>query len=91
VIENTGVRSRYFVQPIEETPKRPGFEERNKIDVIIYVSCTGFMVPSHDRLPGPRGDRLLARSEPACPFDFGPHYRPGGVRAPVWCERRRAR
>lgn len=61
------------MQPIEETLKHPGFEERNKIyvseakarvpsvvqralddaelltsdiDVIIYVSCTGFMMPS---------------------------------------------
>ncbi|MGW3121019.1 type III polyketide synthase [Streptomyces sp. NPDC001107] len=73
LIENTGVRTRHIVQPIEETLKHPGFEERNKvyqaeakarvpaviqralddaelltkdIDVIIYVSCTGFMMPS---------------------------------------------
>ncbi|MBA4865250.1 type III polyketide synthase [Streptomyces sp. PSKA54] len=73
LIENTGVRTRHLVQPIEETLKHPGFEERNKlyqteakarvpevvrqalddaelkpadIDVIIYVSCTGFMMPS---------------------------------------------
>ncbi|MCC2266931.1 MULTISPECIES: type III polyketide synthase [Streptomyces] len=73
LIENTGVRTRHLVQPIEETLKHPGFEDRNKlyereakarvpavirralddaellttdIDVIIYVSCTGFMMPS---------------------------------------------
>ncbi|MFE9685896.1 type III polyketide synthase [Streptomyces sp. NPDC002701] len=73
LIENTGVLTRHIVQPIEETLKHPGFEERNKvygaeakarvpavvqralddaevlatdIDVIIYVSCTGFMMPS---------------------------------------------
>jgi 1,3,6,8-tetrahydroxynaphthalene synthase len=73
LIENTGVRTRHIVRPIEETLRHPGFEERNKvyeaeakarvpavvqrapedaellaadIDVIIYVSCTGFMMPS---------------------------------------------
>ncbi|MEU6477047.1 type III polyketide synthase [Streptomyces sp. NPDC047017] len=73
LIENTGVRTRHIVQPIEETLQHPGFEDRNKlyereakarvpaviqralddaellttdIDVIIYVSCTGFMMPS---------------------------------------------
>ncbi|WP_221350149.1 type III polyketide synthase [Streptomyces beigongshangae] len=73
LIENTGVRTRHIVQPIEETLKHPGFAERNKvyeaeakarvpavvrralddaevlapdIDMIIYVSCTGFMMPS---------------------------------------------
>lgn len=73
LIENTGVHKRHIVQPIEETLRHPGFEERNKlyeaeakarvpavvqsalddaevlasdIDVIIYVSCTGFMMPS---------------------------------------------
>ncbi|MCN9241057.1 type III polyketide synthase [Streptomyces sp. RY43-2] len=73
LIENTGVVTRHIVQPIEETLKHPGFEDRNKlyeaeakarvpavvqralddaellpsdIDVIIYVSCTGFMMPS---------------------------------------------
>ncbi|MFI6345467.1 type III polyketide synthase [Streptomyces sp. NPDC050560] len=73
LIGNTGVLTRHIVQPIEETLKHPGFEERNKlyeaeakarvpeavrralddaelrpadIDVIIYVSCTGFMMPS---------------------------------------------
>ncbi|QNS07585.1 type III polyketide synthase [Streptomyces xanthii] len=73
LIENTGVRTRHIVQPIEETLKHPGFEDRNAlyqaeakarvpavvrraledaelraqdIDVIIYVSCTGFMMPS---------------------------------------------
>jgi 1,3,6,8-tetrahydroxynaphthalene synthase len=73
LIENTGVLTRHIVQPIEETLKHPGFEQRNKlyeqeakarvpeviqhalddaellssdIDVIIYVSCTGFMMPS---------------------------------------------
>jgi 1,3,6,8-tetrahydroxynaphthalene synthase len=73
LIENTGVRKRHTVQPIEKTLSHPGFEERNRIyeleskkrcpevieqalanacaaaediDVIIYVSCTGFMMPS---------------------------------------------
>ncbi|WP_268251796.1 type III polyketide synthase [Streptomyces massasporeus] len=73
LIENTGVRTRHIVQPIEETLKHPGFEDRNKlyeaeakarvpavvqralddaelltaeVDLIIYVSCTGFMMPS---------------------------------------------
>ncbi|WP_329178002.1 MULTISPECIES: type III polyketide synthase [unclassified Streptomyces] len=73
LIENTGVRKRHIVQPIEETLRHPGFEERNRvyeveskrrcpgviekalvnagvtaedIDAIIYVSCTGFMMPS---------------------------------------------
>ncbi|MFE2460266.1 type III polyketide synthase [Streptomyces sp. NPDC059402] len=73
LIENTGVRTRHIVQPIEKTLEHPGFEDRNKvyereakarvpaviqralddaellttdIDVIIYVSCTGFMMPS---------------------------------------------
>ncbi|MFS8200148.1 type III polyketide synthase [Streptomyces sp. CWNU-52B] len=73
LIENTGVRTRHIVQPIEQTLKHPGFADRNKvyeteakarvpavvqralddadvlagdIDVIIYVSCTGFMMPS---------------------------------------------
>lgn len=73
LIRNTGVVTRHLVQPIEQTLKHPGFEERNAlyqteakarvpevvhraledaelsardIDVIIYVSCTGFMMPS---------------------------------------------
>jgi 1,3,6,8-tetrahydroxynaphthalene synthase len=73
LIANTGVLTRHIVQPISETLKHPGFEQRNKlyeaeakarvpavvssalddagltpadIDVIIYVSCTGFMMPS---------------------------------------------
>ena len=73
LITNTGVRKRHIVQPIEETLRHPGFEERNRIyeleskrrcpevieralanadlvareiDVIIYVSCTGFLMPS---------------------------------------------
>ncbi|GHH85198.1 1,3,6,8-tetrahydroxynaphthalene synthase [Streptomyces sulfonofaciens] len=73
LIGNTGVLTRHIVQPISETLKHPGFEQRNKlyeaeakarvpgvvlsalddadltpadIDVIIYVSCTGFMMPS---------------------------------------------
>ncbi len=73
LIENTGVRKRHIVQPIEKTLEHPGFEARNKlyeaeakarvpavveealrnaevrpqdIDLIIYVSCTGFMMPS---------------------------------------------
>ncbi|MCX3062601.1 type III polyketide synthase [Streptomyces beihaiensis] len=73
LIENTGVRKRHIIQPIEETLKHPGLKERNDlyeaeakarvpdvvrgalddaglrpadIDVIIYVSCTGFMMPS---------------------------------------------
>lgn len=73
LIQNTGVRKRHIVQPIEATLAHPGFEERNRIyeseskkrcpevieqaltnaglvardiDAIIYVSCTGFMMPS---------------------------------------------
>jgi 1,3,6,8-tetrahydroxynaphthalene synthase len=73
LIRNTGVQKRHIVQPIEQTLKHPGFEERNRIyeaeskkrtpgvimealanagltvrdiDAIIYVSCTGFMMPS---------------------------------------------
>jgi 1,3,6,8-tetrahydroxynaphthalene synthase len=73
LIRNTGVRKRHIVQPIEETLRHPGFEERNRIyeleskkrcpgvieealanadlvahdiDLIIYVSCTGFLMPS---------------------------------------------
>jgi 1,3,6,8-tetrahydroxynaphthalene synthase len=73
LIQNTGVRTRHIVQPIEETLRHPGFEERNRIyeveskkrtpgvieealanagvtsrdiDAIIYVSCTGFLMPS---------------------------------------------
>lgn len=73
LIQNTGVRRRHIVQPIERTLRHPGFEERNRIfefeskkrcpevidralanarvvahdiDVIIYVSCTGFLMPS---------------------------------------------
>ncbi|MEU7029836.1 type III polyketide synthase [Streptomyces sp. NPDC046275] len=73
LIGNTGVTRRHIVQPIEETLKHPGFEERNAlyeaeakarvpavvkealthakltpadIDMIVYVSCTGFMMPS---------------------------------------------
>jgi len=73
LIQNTGVRQRHIVQPIEKTLRHPGFEERNRIyeaeskkrcpevieeslanaglrawdiDAIIYVSCTGFLMPS---------------------------------------------
>ncbi|MQS09458.1 type III polyketide synthase, partial [Streptomyces alkaliphilus] len=73
LIENTGVRTRHIVQPIEETLRHPGFTRRNavyeaeakarvpavvsralanadldrrEIDLIVYVSCTGFMMPS---------------------------------------------
>jgi 1,3,6,8-tetrahydroxynaphthalene synthase len=73
LIQNTGVRTRHIVQPIEETLRHPGFESRNRlyeaeakrrvpqvvyqaldnaglgvrdIDLIVYVSCTGFMMPS---------------------------------------------
>ncbi|SCL32305.1 1,3,6,8-tetrahydroxynaphthalene synthase [Micromonospora pallida] len=73
LIQNTGVRKRHIVQPIEETLRHPGFEERNRryeieskkrcpevieralknadivpydIDAIVYVSCTGFLMPS---------------------------------------------
>ncbi|MFC8956066.1 type III polyketide synthase [Streptomyces sp. NPDC057101] len=73
LIENTGVRTRHLVRPVEETLAHPGFEERNRlyaaeakarvplvvrraledaslraadIDLVIYVSCTGFMMPS---------------------------------------------
>jgi 1,3,6,8-tetrahydroxynaphthalene synthase len=73
LIQNTGVRKRHIVQPLEQTLRHPGFEERNRsyeleskkrcpdvidralanaslavgdIDAIIYVSCTGFLMPS---------------------------------------------
>ncbi|MFI1098742.1 type III polyketide synthase, partial [Streptomyces sp. NPDC020917] len=73
LIRNTGVKKRHIVQPIEQTLRHPGFEERNRIyeveskrrcppvveealanaevtardiDAIIYVSCTGFLMPS---------------------------------------------
>ncbi|MEV6547199.1 type III polyketide synthase [Streptomyces sp. NPDC051597] len=73
LIQNTGVLTRHLVQPIEDTLRHPGFEERNllyeaeakarvpgvvrqalanaqvepqEIDLIVYVSCTGFMMPS---------------------------------------------
>lgn len=73
LIQNTGVRKRHIVQPIEKTLSHQGFEERNRIyeleskkrcpevieqalanacvtaegiDAIIYVSCTGFLMPS---------------------------------------------
>lgn len=73
LIQNTGVRKRHIVQPIEKTLTHPGLEERNRtyeleskkrcpevieqalanacltaqdIDAIIYVSCTGFLMPS---------------------------------------------
>lgn len=73
LIENTGVRTRHLVQPVDDTLRHPGFELRNlryaaeakarvpdvvgralahaelgprDIDMIIYVSCTGFMMPS---------------------------------------------
>ncbi|WP_411144481.1 type III polyketide synthase [Streptomyces sp. x-80] len=73
LIENTGVKTRHLVQPIDETLRHPGFEQRNdlytleakervpdvvrralehaevtaqEIDLLIYVSCTGFMMPS---------------------------------------------
>ncbi|MFI5647105.1 type III polyketide synthase [Kitasatospora sp. NPDC051705] len=73
LIENTGVRTRHLVQPIERTLTHPGFTARNavyerearrrvpevverallhaelgarEVDLIIYVSCTGFMMPS---------------------------------------------
>jgi 1,3,6,8-tetrahydroxynaphthalene synthase len=73
LIRNTGVRKRHIVQPLEETLRHPGFEERNRIfevetkkrcptvieealanarvtardiDAIIFVSCTGFLMPS---------------------------------------------
>ncbi|WP_331766674.1 type III polyketide synthase [Embleya sp. NBC_00896] len=73
LIENTGVRKRHLVQPIEQTLRHPGFEARNllyqqqakkrvppvvyqalanadlgvrDIDLIVYVSCTGFTMPS---------------------------------------------
>jgi len=73
LIENTGVRKRHIVQPIEQTLRHSGFRARNMryeqeakarvpqvvrhalanarvepegVDLIIYVSCTGFMMPS---------------------------------------------
>lgn len=73
LIQNTGIAKRHIVQPLDETLRHPGFEERNRIyeleskkrcpevveralanagvlaqdiDAIIYVSCTGFLMPS---------------------------------------------
>lgn len=73
MIRNTGVRTRYLVQPIEQALEHPGLQERNRIyereskarcpevieeaiknadltprdiGMIIYVSCTGFLMPS---------------------------------------------
>jgi 1,3,6,8-tetrahydroxynaphthalene synthase len=73
LIQNTGVKKRHVVQPIEATLRHPGLEERNRIyeveskkrcpkvidqalenarltaldiDAIIFVSCTGFLMPS---------------------------------------------
>lgn len=73
LIRNTGVRTRYLVQPIEQALEHPGLQERNRIyereskarcpevieeamknadltprdiGMIIYVSCTGFLMPS---------------------------------------------
>lgn len=73
LIRNTQVAKRHLVQPIEDTLKHPGFEERNtvyvreakarvpdvvaralahadltadRIDAIVFVSCTGFTMPS---------------------------------------------
>ena len=73
LVRNTGVKTRYFVRPIEESLRHPGFEARNltyvreakcripavvaealsvagvardRIDAIVFVSCTGFTMPS---------------------------------------------
>lgn len=73
LIKNTQVAKRHLVQPIEDTLRHPGFEERNavyvheakarvpdvvaralehadltasRIDAIVFVSCTGFTMPS---------------------------------------------
>ncbi|MFJ4845790.1 type III polyketide synthase [Streptomyces sp. NPDC088733] len=73
LIENTGVRKRHLIRPIDEVLEHPGFDVRSAIyeeeskarvpavvrqaldeaeltaadiDLIIYVSCTGFMMPS---------------------------------------------
>lgn len=73
LIRNTGIEKRHLVQPLEQTLRHPGLEQRNKtyeqhakhmlppvitqaldnakttpedIDAIVYVSCTGFMMPS---------------------------------------------
>ncbi|MER7399328.1 type III polyketide synthase [Streptomyces sp. NPDC000151] len=73
LIENTGVRTRRLIQPVEQTLRHPGFEARNAlyvehskrrvppvvdqalanaelsaedVDAIVYVSCTGFTMPS---------------------------------------------
>jgi 1,3,6,8-tetrahydroxynaphthalene synthase len=73
LLQNTGIRKRHIVLPVDEVLQHRGFEERNStyeeqskrrtppvifqalknagvtakdIDVIIYVSCTGFMMPS---------------------------------------------
>jgi 1,3,6,8-tetrahydroxynaphthalene synthase len=73
LIENTGVRKRHLIQPIEEVLEHPGLDARSRvyeaqskarvppvvcgalenagleprqIDLIVYVSCTGFTMPS---------------------------------------------
>jgi 1,3,6,8-tetrahydroxynaphthalene synthase len=73
LIENTGVRTRHLIQPIDEVLEHPGFDARSvryeaeskarvpqvahralefaglgpeDIDLLVYVSCTGFMMPS---------------------------------------------
>ncbi|SDV51696.1 type III polyketide synthase [Chitinasiproducens palmae] len=73
LLRNTGVQTRHFVRPLEETLSHPGLTERNRlyqehsklrvppvihealsnaslgaedIDAIVYVSCTGFLMPS---------------------------------------------
>lgn len=73
LIENTGVRERHLVQPLDEVLRHPGLDARSavyeaeskarvpdvvrraldqaeleppEIDLIVYVSCTGFMMPS---------------------------------------------
>ncbi|MGW0364641.1 type III polyketide synthase [Streptomyces sp. NPDC002990] len=73
LIENTGVRERHLIQPIDAVLRHSGFDVRSavyeaeskarvpavvrtalaeaeleprQIDLIVYVSCTGFMMPS---------------------------------------------
>ncbi|MEV7861331.1 type III polyketide synthase [Streptomyces hirsutus] len=72
LIENTGVKKRHLIQPIDKVLRHPGFDARSavyeaqskervpavvrqaldqaelepqQIDLIVYVSCTGFMMP----------------------------------------------
>lgn len=54
LMENTGVRTRHMVQPIEETLKHPGFEDRDRL----YEREAKARVPAVVRGRGGTGVRL---------------------------------